>query len=341
MYSVVALLGLALVSWLLVYGTRLWTQRLQILDIPNERSSHSRPVPRGGGGAIVFVTLAVGVWYASLHAFVWSVWAYLIGGLLIAIISWLDDLRSIASPVRLACHILAALLILASLDLTLEWPQPIVPWQLVAPTALIWIVGLTNIYNFMDGIDGLAGSQAVVAGLWWAIISTLLGVPFVTMVALALTAGSIGFLLHNWSPARIFMGDVGSAFLGYSFAVFPLFHLQSGKSWSVLIGGVLSVWPFLFDGCLTIIRRALGGENIFQAHRSHLYQRLVIQGWSHRTVTTLYLVYALISAACAFAIVDYGWHWTIAGIPVGFGVGLFFWVRHRERQPVRDSAILR
>lgn len=335
MRDLLLFVALALVSWLLVYGVRRWAQRRQIFDIPNPRSSHSRPTPRGGGLAIVAVTLVVGEWYALTHALPRAVVAYLLGGLLIAVISGLDDLRSLDSRVRFGCHIVAALLVLAMLEPSLEIAGLTVPPWLVGSAFLVWIVALTNIYNFMDGIDGLAGSQAVVAAVWWIVISSLLHVAVVTMLALALAAGSVGFLLHNWPPARIFMGDVGSAFLGYSFAVFPLLHLQAGGQWTLLVGGVLSVWPFVFDGTLTIIRRVLRGENIFQAHRSHLYQRLVIQGRSHRAVSGLYTLYALISAACASIIVARGWHWSIIAVPLGLGVALFFWVQRLERQQAR------
>lgn len=333
------LAGLTALSWLLVFGILHWAQRRQILDIPNHRSSHSRPVPRGGGVVIVAVTLVAGTWHASRHPAEWSLLAYLIGTSLIALVSWADDLRSVPYRVRFVCHIFAALLVLAALGLSHAFAGTWVPWWLAAPVLLVWIVGLTNIFNFMDGIDGLDGGQAVAAAGWWLAIGALLGIPSITTLALAVAASSAGFLLHNWAPARIFMGDVGSTFLGYTFAVLPLLSWQLRGRWPLLIGGVLVVWPFIFDGGLTIVRRAWRGENIFEAHRSHLYQRLVIQGWPHSTVSALYIAYALVSATCAFAFVAGGWHWSVSLIPIGLGAVLFWWVQRVERRPARDAPV--
>jgi UDP-N-acetylmuramyl pentapeptide phosphotransferase/UDP-N-acetylglucosamine-1-phosphate transferase len=139
----------------------------------------------------------------------------------------------------------------------------------------------------MDGIDGIAGGQAVLAGLGWAIIGTLIDLPFVGILGALLGAASLGFLFHNWPPALIFMGDVGSAFLGYSFACLAI--IGASKDPPLAIAGVLLVWPFVFDTIFTFFRRLKNRENVFSAHRSHLYQRLVISGYSHRTVTLLYL----------------------------------------------------
>jgi UDP-N-acetylmuramyl pentapeptide phosphotransferase/UDP-N-acetylglucosamine-1-phosphate transferase len=333
------LVGLSALSWLLVLGVLHWARRRQILDIPNHRSSHSRPTPRGGGLVIVAVTLVAGVGYAAWHPAQWSLLAYLLGMSVIALVGWVDDLRSIPYRVRFVCHIFAALLILVALGLSHAFVSSPVPWWAAAPVLMIWLVGLTNVYNFMDGIDGLDGGQAVAAACWWLVIGTLLGMPAIATLALAVAASSAGFLLHNWSPARIFMGDVGSTSLGYTFAVLPLLSWQLSGQWSMLIGGALVVWPFIFDGGLTIIRRALRGENIFQAHRSHLYQRLVIGGWRHSTVSALYIVYALVCAVCAFALVVGGWHWSVSLIPIGLGAVLFWWVGRIERHPARDAAV--
>jgi UDP-N-acetylmuramyl pentapeptide phosphotransferase/UDP-N-acetylglucosamine-1-phosphate transferase len=148
-------------------------------------------------------------------------------------------------------------------------------------------VGLTNAYNFMDGIDGIAGGQAVVAGVGWAIVGLLMDLPFVFIFAGLLASTALGFLFHNWPPAKIFMGDVGSAFLGFSFACLAM--AGASREPSLAIAGVLLVWPFVFDTLFTFFRRLKNRENVFAAHRSHLYQRLVIAGYSHRTVTLIYM----------------------------------------------------
>jgi UDP-N-acetylmuramyl pentapeptide phosphotransferase/UDP-N-acetylglucosamine-1-phosphate transferase len=166
------------------------------------------------------------------------------------------------------------------------------------PLTFLWIVGLTNAYNFMDGIDGIAATQAVVVGTGWAIIGFMAHQPPITMMGLLIASASLGFLIHNWPPARIFMGDVGSAFLGYTLAVLPLMaaHVPHADARLALMGALL-LWPFVFDSSFTFLRRALRGENVLAAHRSHLYQRLVIAGHTHLFVTTLYGVLALAGVA--------------------------------------------
>lgn len=336
------LVGLTALAWALVYGIRAWALRRRILDLPNQRSSHSQATPRGGGLAIVALTLAVALAALAFGQFAPIGLAYLLGAAPIATISWLDDLRSVSNRARFACHTLGASLVLATLVVAPPATAPslgglTVPWWPVALIMLPWIVGLTNIYNFLDGIDGLAGGQAVVAAGWWLAIGITHDLPLVTTLSLAVAASATGFLLHNWSPARIFMGDVGSTFLGYTFATLPLLGLQAGGPFALLVGGVLLVWPFIFDGGLTIIRRAIAGENIFQAHRSHLYQRLVIHGWSHRTVSGLYIGYAAISGACAFAIVA-GGTLLLALLPISLGVLLAGSVQRVEQRTAAHRA---
>ncbi len=304
-------------SFSLVWGLRIWAERQRIYDIPNERSSHTRPTPRGGGIAIVFVTL-FGVWILSPGP-VSSRFFYTIAALLIAIISLFDDLRSLSNRVRFVVHILAAvlaILIFGYFDI-LKVPS-LGDFKLSAIGMFItffWIVGLTNAYNFMDGIDGIAGGQAVVAGVGWAILGSIWQLPLVSVLGLLLAASSLGFLGHNWPPARIFMGDVGSAFLGYNFAVLAVIAAQT-NSLAPLVGFLL-VWPFVVDTGYTFIRRLSKRENVFSAHRSHIYQRLVISGLSHKRVSSLYISLAALGlvTALAFVMGFDGWGWIgLAGI---------------------------
>ncbi len=301
-------MGLTLIALCLSYCgvalLRRWAERRQILDVPNERSSHTRPTPHGGGLAIVVITLTGWLIYSWLWAHTWPPLPYVIGALLVAGISWLDDLRTVPTLVRFAVHGIAAVLAIISFD---YWHLTSVPlfhqWNLDwvgLPLTFLWIVGLTNAYNFMDGIDGIAGAQAVVVGLGWAVLGWLSGQPHVSVMGLLLCGTSSGFLLHNWPPARIFMGDVGSAFLGYTFAVLPLMAAHAPRADARLaIIGALLLWPFIFDSAFTFMRRALRGENVFAAHRSHLYQRLVIASCTHLFVTILYTGLALIGVILA------------------------------------------
>ena len=291
----------SVLTWAGVSFFRRWAERFQILDLPNERSSHTLPTPRGGGLVIVAVTLLLGAVCAGIEGGEGgrTFLIYGIGGLLIASVSWLDDLHRVPRWVRFAVHATASAAAIAGITywstITLPFFGAVRIGAWGAIITAIWIVGLTNAYNFMDGIDGIAGGQALVAGLaWWF---TCRGSCFpLDCLSLLLAATSLGFLLHNWPPASIFMGDVGSAFLGYTLAVLPLIY--ESRASDVVEGGApvvgfLFVWPFVFDTAFTFVRRLFRRENVFEAHRSHLYQRLVISGWSHQRVTILYIGLAL------------------------------------------------
>ena len=289
-----------------VRGLRAWALRQSLLDIPNQRSCHVQPTPRGGGLVIALVTIGgwIGLGMFSQPAVAWGpLAACAFGASLIAVVGWLDDLYGLSAATRLAAHGLAAVVAIVALgywETIPLWPgQSIALGYAGAAITLFWIVGLTNAYNFMDGTDGIAGSQAVIAGLGWACLGWLADSPTVMHLSLLLAAASLGFLRHNWPPARIFMGDVGSAFLGYSFAILPLFALHGGGKLAdaSLFLGPLLVWPFVFDSALTFLRRLRGRENVFAAHRSHLFQRLILAGYSHRFVLLLYSGMALVGVA--------------------------------------------
>lgn len=313
-------------SYLLTGLIRRYALRRGILDVPNQRSSHEKVTPRGGGAAIAGVTLAGWLFYNLLFAgpeMWWPVLGCVAGAGLIAGVSWADDLHPVAVPLRLGAHGLGAGLAIWSLG---YWSTVYLPligslslgWLGLGVTFL-WIVGLTNAYNFMDGIDGIAGSQGLIAGLGWAVLGDLSGQPVVIGLGLLIAAGSLGFLGHNWPPARIFMGDVGSAFLGYTFAILPLMAASEavGYPWpGAPVAGVLLLWPFVFDPLVTFIRRWRHGENVFAAHRSHLYQRLTILTFQHRTVTLLYAGLALVGVVLALVWAAYP---QSAAMPVAVG----------------------
>ena len=276
-----------------------WAQnRLQ--DIPNERSSHDRPTPRGGGIGVVVVffagwsVLALAITVPSPPLF------FALGAAVVAGISIADDLRSLSSKLRLVVHSAAAVVALVALGEAVPIAIPFVG-TVGGPLAwalwFLWIVGLTNAYNFMDGIDGIAGSQAVVAGLGWVAAGAILQDELLVASGGIVAAASFGFLGHNWSPAKIFLGDVGSAFLGYVFAVLTLWGAHRDPAASV--AGVLMVWPFVLDAGFTFLRRLVRRENVFAAHRMHLYQRLVQAGRTHAFVASLYAGAAALGVAAA------------------------------------------
>jgi UDP-GlcNAc:undecaprenyl-phosphate/decaprenyl-phosphate GlcNAc-1-phosphate transferase len=287
-----------LISYLGVGKIRTWANKRKVLDIPNERSSHTNPTPKGGGVVIVLLSV-IGLLLLYLLSNMGDDFillaVFITGGLFIAGISFLDDLYSLKNSIRFAVQGMVAVFtiyFIGSLqnisvpfigEISTGWFGPVI--------AFIWLTGLTNVYNFMDGIDGIAAGQAIISGIGWLIVGYLVNDLFIIVVALALLSTSLGFIIHNWQPARIFMGDVGSAFIGFSFAFLALYaSLLDAK---LFIVGVVFVWPFVFDGAFTLFRRLIKRENIFQAHRSHIYQRLVIAGCSHRFVSTLYGVLAM------------------------------------------------
>jgi UDP-N-acetylmuramyl pentapeptide phosphotransferase/UDP-N-acetylglucosamine-1-phosphate transferase len=312
-----------ILSYYFVFALRRWTERGQIFDIPNERSSHTRPVPRGGGIAIVLLTLIGLSIYAWLNPdwAIFSIISYVSGALLISAVSWLDDLRSLNVGIRFSAHSLGAILAVIGFGYwhTIDFPflgQIHLGW-IGLPVTFLWIVGLTNAYNFMDGIDGIAGGQAVVAGLGWGVLGCLSNQPTIGILGLLLAGSSLGFLGHNWPPARIFMGDVGSAFLGYTLAVLPVIATQNDSH--LALPGALLVWPFLFDTVFTFFCRLRNRENIFEAHRSHLYQRLVVIGYSHRFVSILFVGLALIGVFLSLL-----WVLGIDGSPFAVALGVPF-----------------
>ena len=298
------LLGVAAfsVSYIAVASIRRVAIRRNLLDVPNERSSHRLPTPRGGGLAIAGVVL-IGFGLSRLviaDLGARSMWGYLVGAAIIVTASGADDLWTLSASLRLKIQLIAAV---AFVTLAGSFDRIELPvagtlncgW-LGIPITVFWILGLTNAYNFMDGIDGIAAGQAIVAGGMWTLAATSLGLSALSVLSVLVVGASFGFLLHNMPPARIFMGDVGSTLLGYTFAVLPVLALQQTDNPRFAIAGVLSVGPFVLDTTLTIIRRAFNRENLLQAHRSHLYQRLVRRGYSHGFVSSMYTTLAALSA---------------------------------------------
>ena len=268
---------------------------LRLIDVPNQRSSHAYPTPMGGGIGIVIGTVGamLSLSLAGLDPSQSLTITLVSGGSLVAVVSCIDDVRPLSAAVRLTTHVIAAAIAVWYIGpiSTIQLSSGITFGPLVGGLiSLVWIVGLVNAYNFMDGIDGMAGGQAIMASAGLAVVG-LLGSQFeLVIVGSIVTATSAGFLVHNWPPGRLFMGDVGSAFLGYVIAVSTL----AGARENPAIGpiGVALSWPFVFDTSWTLLRRLRLRENLFDAHRSHLYQRLVATGPGHAVVTGLYLALA-------------------------------------------------
>jgi UDP-GlcNAc:undecaprenyl-phosphate/decaprenyl-phosphate GlcNAc-1-phosphate transferase len=336
----------ALASWLAVLLIRRLAVRWGMMDVPNERSSHSRAMPLGGGLAIVGVNVAA--WFFVgfvLRLMTWQhALVFIIGGLLVAGVSLLDDLGHVSYRIRLVVHSLVALLLVLGYT---YWDTVNVPLLgtlvLGIPGAIltiVWIVGLTNAYNFMDGLDGMLGGQAVAAGLGWVALGWIENQPLLMALGALLAASSLGFLVHNWHPARIFMGDVGSTFLGYSFAVVPVIAARSDPK--LALAGVLLVWPAIFDSSFTVLRRLRLHQNIFAGHRTFLFHRLVAAGWSQSSAALLYTALPVLGAvlACTWAKSNRPIHSAMALVLVSSCSGLWLLVRQQEhRRASRLSAI--
>lgn len=286
--EVTALAALALAaSTVLTLAVRRFALSRGLLDVPNERSSHLVPTPRGGGIAIALTAMAGFALLTALHEVDFALFAALAGGVGVAVVGFLDDRRALPAAGRLAAHLGAALWALAWLG---GLPTLRIGDQLVALGALGTVIGalgivwVLNLFNFMDGIDGLAASEATFIAWSGAALAGAGSIGNGTAAAAAIFGAScLGFLRWNWPPARIFMGDVGSGFAGYVIAVLALGTARQNTVglwiWLILGGA------FFVDATVTLVRRLLRGERAYEAHRSHAYQWLARRWGSHGTVT--------------------------------------------------------
>jgi UDP-GlcNAc:undecaprenyl-phosphate GlcNAc-1-phosphate transferase len=273
--------------------TRFMIYRIRVLDIPNERSAHDTPVPTSGGIAIVF-TFFIGIVIIAVVAKITMInklyfYGFSLSAMMIAAISFYDDVKNKPYIVKLLTQIIAIVIVLAvgividKLNIPNIGEVPL-NW-LQYPISFLWILGLTNAFNFMDGLDGLACGVALIASLFFCVITFMQGSLFVYIMSYTLIAGTLGFLIYNFPPARIFMGDVGSAFLGFTFAVLAIMAARYDHSHTSFFVMPLLLFNFIFDTAFTFFRRLLKGENVTEAHRTHLYQLFERLGYGHRTVT--------------------------------------------------------
>jgi Fuc2NAc and GlcNAc transferase len=259
-----------------------------MLDVPNDRSSHRLPTPRGGGLAIAGGMLAALIIAAMTGWVSRPVIAALGGGVIVTVAGWLDDRRGLSARSRALCYFAAAVWAVYSLG-----GLPVVrigTWELqvgpfgsaLAAIAIVWCI---NLYNFMDGIDGLAGAEAVCVALAAGILLLVRDHAELAFPTFLVAAASAGFLPWNWSPAKIFLGDAGSALLGFVFATLAVASENAralpGLLWVLLLGA------FVADATVTLLRRILRGEPWYQPHKSHAYQRAVQAGLRHDRVTLI------------------------------------------------------
>jgi UDP-N-acetylmuramyl pentapeptide phosphotransferase/UDP-N-acetylglucosamine-1-phosphate transferase len=275
------------IAWIAIAVLRRarWTQRLE--DRPNERSLHADPRRRVGGVGLLLGALPVMAWLGNSALDIFAGCAAAL-----ALISFLDDVRSLPIEVRLPAHLgAAAVAILALGSAKLGAVNAIL--------AILFIAWMANLFNFMDGADGLAGGMASIGFAMLAMAAVHSGALPLAMACGALASASLAFLLHNFPPARVFLGDAGSIPLGFLAGILGIYGTLEG-AWPLWLP-LLVFSPFIVDATFTLIRRALRREPVWRAHRSHLYQRLVLAGWSHRRLAISAYVLMIAVGASALA----------------------------------------
>ncbi|GEO38739.1 UDP-N-acetylmuramyl pentapeptide phosphotransferase/UDP-N-acetylglucosamine-1-phosphate transferase [Skermanella aerolata] len=327
LFEVALLAGTAGLSWMATGAVLHYLRRNAILDHPNERSSHKIPTPRGGGWGIMLTLLpamALIGWIVGHFDHVLPAFAGAVG---LMAISWMDDRRSRPAGLRFGMQIAAVAIGLTALPpsaLVFQGWLPFWPDRIFAAVGWLWFV---NLFNFMDGIDGLAGSEAFSIGIGLAVVAVVANLGYVPLwLALAAAGAALGFLGWNWHPAKVFMGDVGSVPLGFILGWLLLATAASGQ-W---VAAVLVPLYFLADATFTLLRRLFAGKRIWEAHREHIYQRAVQAGHSHSDVVVKVIAANAVLVALAAASAGIGW----LALPPGLALvlGLMIWLPRPARR---------
>lgn len=300
---IVAFIISAVVTWLLVYPVRRLAVRSQIIDIPNKRKIHQNPTPRMGGLAIVLGTfLGLLFLYPNQDFF----FEFIIGAVIIVATGVLDDKYNIKPVFKLIGQLIPAIILLESgiiidrinlpffgvVDLTLQFSILL---------TLLWIIGVTNAINLIDGLDGLASGVSAIALISILILALADDRIFVIYLCIVLIGSNLGFLYHNFYPAKIYMGDTGSLFLGYCMAVISILGLfKKATLFSFIIPIIILAVP-LFDTLFTVIRRVRNGEKIMSPDKKHFHHQLLAAGFGHRN--TVLIIYGISTLFGILAIV--------------------------------------
>ncbi|MGH8033548.1 MAG: MraY family glycosyltransferase [Luteimonas sp.] len=304
--------------------------RRNLLDQPGARRSHAVPTPRGGGIAIVAVLLAVLAGVAIADPFARPLWlAAFVGLLLVAGVGWIDDHRALSPWLRLSVHAIAAVMLAVAVY---AQQQSVI----AAAIAFVLAIVLVNVWNFMDGIDGLAATQATVAAAGYALIA---GSESARWLAIALAAACCGFLPFNAPRARIFLGDVGSGALGYLLAVIAVAVGSMNDLGSVLL--LLPLSAFILDAALTLISRMRRGERWWTPHVAHAYQRWARADGDHFRVTVAYLAWSVI-AVVAMLGMSAGSRTVIMAAAIGWYLGgaiVWAWLQARHGKALQDAQV--
>jgi len=276
-------------------------QHSKIMDTPNHRSSHNKPTPTAGGLAIVttfFLGMVIIFFLADKTMVAQKFFlGFIFSSILISAMSFYDDYKQKSFFLRFITQIIAILVVISfgivitdinlsiSGDTTLGFAGYLITF--------VWILGLTNAYNFMDGLNGMAGGNAVITSFFLGFVAFGQGSHFTYIVCYTICAGTLGFLVFNFPKGKLFMGDVGSTFLGFTFATLAIMASLYDNSHTSLLVIPLLLFHFIYDTFFTFLRRLIAKENVFQAHRTHLYQLLNRMGYSHTKVTLFYCAMCL------------------------------------------------
>lgn len=292
-----------------------------LMDLPNERSLHDTPKPRIGGIGICAGVLLAFIAVTALGFTLPTTFAYLVGGaLIVLVVSFIDDVRALSVAFRIPFHFLAAgVLVIAGLSLEKISVGGVIlglPTTVGVIVSVLYVVWMVNLYNFMDGMDGFAGGMALIGFGVIALLAADAGATVIAASSLAIAGAALGFLLFNFPPARVFMGDLGASTLGFLAAGLSLW--ADRESVVPLWISVLIFSPFIADATITLFRRAFNRERVWRAHRNHYYQKLVRLGWGHRK--TVIAEYLLMLACAVSALIATGLE------PAGQWIVLTFWV---------------
>ena len=288
-----------------------FARRTGALDAPDARKVHEHPIPRIGGIGIYaafMVSVLVQMSFSDLSPELMnSLWGLLAGGTIIVAIGIIDDYRDLPAKVKLLGQILAACVLVIGFDVRIDvvtdpFGDFIYLEYFAIPATIFWVVGLTNTVNLIDGLDGLAAGVSSIAAVTIFLVAMEEGIPFVAMITAALAGAAIGFLYYNFNPARIFMGDTGSMFLGFMLAGISVVGAVKSAATIALIVPILALGLPILDTTFAIVRRARNHRPIFKPDKGHLHHRLLAHGFTQKQAVLLMYVVSALFGLCALAL---------------------------------------
>ena len=296
----ISIISIAL-SWWMVGKLKTYLLQQNIVDTPNERTLHQGTIPRGGGLVIVLFLIAAASVSMMLFPLKKVVMILLTSICAWSLLSWMDDKIDLSSTSRFCNQILIALFIVFALspisELILTENMRVQLSGYAYFLTVLWVVWMANLYNFMDGMDGLAASQAIIAGITLSIWFYQADAYAISLLCIVLSSATYGFLLWNWAPAKIFMGDVGSITLGGLFASLAIVGVSYFDM--SFISFVILFSVFIFDATITLLRRAINKEKLWLAHRSHFYQRAAQCGFKHQHIVMIMILLMIMMSILA------------------------------------------